>query len=114
MGELAKQTGLTVRTLHHYDRIGLLSPSRYSDSGHRLYTKADLSSLQQIISSRRCHTFNWLLRGLFGGFIEQFGGMTQVKVMVNIGIVTSLIFPIDSLFRKMTIYLFDSADKPFL
>ncbi|MFC7440212.1 ABC transporter permease [Laceyella putida] len=50
--------------------------------------------------------------GMFGGFIEQFGAMTQVKVMVNIGIITSLIFPIDSLFRKMTIYLFDAADNP--
>lgn len=50
--------------------------------------------------------------GMLGGFIEQFGAMVQVKVMVNIGIVTSLIFPIDTLFRKMTIYLFDSADNP--
>ena len=38
VGELAKRTGLTVRTLHHYDEIGLLKPSLHTESGHRLYT----------------------------------------------------------------------------
>jgi DNA-binding transcriptional MerR regulator len=54
VGELAERTGLTVRTLHHYDRIGLLSPSARTGSlhgaGHRLYTAADLGRLQQILS----------------------------------------------------------------
>jgi DNA-binding transcriptional MerR regulator len=54
VGELAGRTGLTVRTLHHYDRIGLLSPSGRTDSnhgaGHRLYTAADVARLQQILS----------------------------------------------------------------
>ena len=54
MGELAGRTGLTVRTLHHYDRIGLLSPSGRTGSnhgaGHRLYTAADVARLQQILS----------------------------------------------------------------
>jgi len=49
IGELAKQTGLTVRTLYHYDQIGLLSPSQYSDIGHRLYTETDIARLQQIM-----------------------------------------------------------------
>src|SRR5262245_48112943 len=53
VGELAKRTGLTVRTLHHYDEIGLLKPSLYSDSGHRLYTVADLARLQQVLSLRQ-------------------------------------------------------------
>ncbi len=35
VGELARRTGLTVRTLHHYDEIGLLKPSLHSQSGHR-------------------------------------------------------------------------------
>ncbi|MEA4901906.1 MerR family DNA-binding transcriptional regulator [Desulfitobacterium sp.] len=35
---MSKQTGLSVRTLHHYDTIGLFSPSQHSESGHRLYT----------------------------------------------------------------------------
>ncbi|MGG1572498.1 MerR family transcriptional regulator [Fictibacillus sp. NRS-1165] len=36
--------------LHHYDKIGLFSPSKYSDSGHRLYTESDIVRLQQIMS----------------------------------------------------------------
>lgn len=50
VGQLAKLTGLTVRTLRYYDQIGLFSPSDYSQSGHRLYNKQDLSKLQKILS----------------------------------------------------------------
>ncbi|MET3695715.1 DNA-binding transcriptional MerR regulator [Bacillus oleivorans] len=50
VGELAKLTGLTVRTLRYYDQIGLYSPSEYSNSGYRLYNESDLSRLQQILA----------------------------------------------------------------
>ncbi|NQS75930.1 MAG: MerR family transcriptional regulator [Peptococcaceae bacterium] len=50
VGELAKQTGLSVRTLHYYDQVGLLVPSRNKDNGHRLYTETDIVRLQQIIA----------------------------------------------------------------
>jgi MerR family transcriptional regulator, thiopeptide resistance regulator len=50
VGELARKTGLSVRTLHYYDEIGLLSPSQRTDSGHRLYTTVDVVRLQQIKS----------------------------------------------------------------
>lgn len=53
VGELARRTGLTVRTLHHYDEIGLLSPSRRTPSGHRLYALAEVRRLQQIASLRQ-------------------------------------------------------------
>src|SRR5215475_8083746 len=53
VGELAKRTGLTVRTLHHYDEIGLLKPSLHTESGHRLYTAADVARLQQVVSLRQ-------------------------------------------------------------
>ncbi len=53
VGELAKQTGLTVRTLHHYDEIGLLKPSRRTRSGHRLYGEADVQRLYRILALRR-------------------------------------------------------------
>jgi MerR family transcriptional regulator, thiopeptide resistance regulator len=53
VGELAKQTGLTVRALHHYDEIGLLSPSRRSASGYRLYDGDDIARLLQILSLRQ-------------------------------------------------------------
>jgi DNA-binding transcriptional MerR regulator len=53
VGALARQTGLTVRTLHHYDEIGLLSPSHRTGAGHRLYTAEDLGRLLQILSLRQ-------------------------------------------------------------
>ncbi len=53
IGELARRTGLTVRTLHHYDAIGLLRPSLHTEAGHRLYTAADVARLQQILSLRQ-------------------------------------------------------------
>jgi DNA-binding transcriptional MerR regulator len=53
VGELALQTGLSVRTLHHYDEIGLLVPSYRTESGHRLYATADVARLQQIKSLRQ-------------------------------------------------------------
>jgi DNA-binding transcriptional MerR regulator len=52
VGELAKQAGITVRALHHYDAIGLLRPSGRSDSGYRLYNEADVSRLYAIQSLR--------------------------------------------------------------
>ncbi|HEX7091807.1 MAG TPA: MerR family transcriptional regulator [Longimicrobiales bacterium] len=53
VGELARATGLTVRTLHHYDRIGLLQPSARSSAGYRLYGEQDVARLQQIRSLRQ-------------------------------------------------------------
>jgi DNA-binding transcriptional MerR regulator len=50
VGELARRTGVSVRALHHYDEIGLLSPSHRSQAGYRLYTEADVARLQQIRS----------------------------------------------------------------
>ena len=52
VGELAKRTGVSVRALHHYDEIGLLSPSHRSEAGYRLYTEIDVARLQQIRSLR--------------------------------------------------------------
>jgi DNA-binding transcriptional MerR regulator len=45
VGELAKRTGLTIRTLHHDDEIGLLKPSLHTEVGHRLYTAGDVAHL---------------------------------------------------------------------
>lgn len=52
VGELASRTGLSVRTLHHYDDIGLLSPRRRTPSGHRIYGMDEVRRLQQIASLR--------------------------------------------------------------
>lgn len=48
--EFAERAGVTVRTLHHYDRLGLLKPSRYTEAGYRLYVERDLARLQQIVT----------------------------------------------------------------
>jgi DNA-binding transcriptional MerR regulator len=53
VGDLARRTGLTVRTLHHYDEIGLLKPSLHTEAGYRLYTDADIARLQQVLSLRQ-------------------------------------------------------------
>ncbi|MFF8844774.1 MerR family transcriptional regulator [Streptomyces sp. NPDC015127] len=52
VGEVARFAGVTVRTLHHYDGIGLLSPGGRSHAGHRRYDDADLDRLQQILFYR--------------------------------------------------------------
>ena len=52
VGELAKRSGLTVRALHHYDSIGLLSPSARSDAGYRLYNRDDIARLHTIQAMR--------------------------------------------------------------
>src|SRR5687768_16664927 len=50
VGELARRTGISVRTLHYYDEIGLLSPSLHTESGHRVYGMREVARLQQIRS----------------------------------------------------------------
>jgi DNA-binding transcriptional MerR regulator len=52
VGELAALANLTVRTLHHYDSIGLLQPSARSDAGYRLYDRDDVARLHQIQALR--------------------------------------------------------------
>jgi MerR family transcriptional regulator, thiopeptide resistance regulator len=53
IGEVAALAHVTVRTLHHYDALGLLCPSARSASGYRLYDDVDLARLQQILTYRR-------------------------------------------------------------
>lgn len=52
VGELSKRSGLSVRTLHHYDSVGLLKPSVRSDAGYRLYGAADVQRLNNILALR--------------------------------------------------------------
>lgn len=47
--EVADMVGVSVRTLHHYDHIGLLKPESINPAGYRLYTDHDLEKLQQIL-----------------------------------------------------------------
>jgi MerR family transcriptional regulator, thiopeptide resistance regulator len=52
VGQVAKLSGVTIRTLHHYDAVGLLSPSERAPTGYRLYRDADLDRLQQVLLYR--------------------------------------------------------------
>jgi len=52
IGELAGRAGLTVRTLHHYDRIGLVRASERTEAGHRRYAEADVRRLYQVVALR--------------------------------------------------------------
>jgi len=53
VGQVAEQLGVTVRTLHHYDEIGLLVPSERSPAGYRLYTAEDITRMQHVVVYRR-------------------------------------------------------------
>jgi DNA-binding transcriptional MerR regulator len=53
IGQLASAVGLTVRTLHHYDAIGLLVPTERSQAGRRLYSPRDVRRLYRIVALRR-------------------------------------------------------------
>ena len=50
--EVSSLTGVSIRTLQYYDRIGLLHPAGYTDAGYRLYDDAALETLQQILLFR--------------------------------------------------------------
>ena len=66
VGEVAQRTGITIRTLHHYDELGLLTPSHRSKSGYRLYALDDLMRLQQIKSLQQ-----------FGFSLQDIGGLAD-------------------------------------
>ncbi|WP_435201340.1 MerR family transcriptional regulator [Janibacter sp. GS2] len=53
VGQVAEHFGVTVRTLHHYDQVGLLHPSERTHAGYRLYTAGDLQRLSTIVVYRR-------------------------------------------------------------
>ncbi|KVT99685.1 MerR family transcriptional regulator [Burkholderia ubonensis] len=69
VGELAKRSGLTVRTLHHYHAIGLLTPSARADNGYRLYDRDDIARLHQI---QALHRFGLSLAEI-GDYLNQPG-----------------------------------------
>lgn len=52
VGELARLSGISIRTLHHYDSIGLLKPASVGENGYRVYGRGELLRLQQILFHR--------------------------------------------------------------
>lgn len=80
VGELARRTGLTVRTLHHYDESGLLRPSLRSAAGHRLYTRADVARLHQIRALRTLGLPLAQIRELLDASGITFAGVVELQL----------------------------------
>jgi DNA-binding transcriptional MerR regulator len=76
IGEVAAATGLTVRTLHHYDEIGLLAASGRSEAGYRLYSDADVRRLYRIVAFRRLG----FALGEIGPLLDRDGGDPRAVV----------------------------------
>ncbi len=70
VNEVSKLTGVSIRTLQYYDKIGLLQPAAYTESGYRLYDDAAMEKLQQItlLTMKKDHLENLILfaRGIHG------------------------------------------------
>ena len=91
VGELADRTGLTVRTLHHYEAIGLLIASDRSDAGHRRYTAADVDRLYRICLlrdlglglpevARALDDPTWQLTAALGAHLDELDRQTGLRV----------------------------------
>lgn len=103
VGQVGDELGVTVRTLHHYDEIGLVSPSERSHAGYRLYTGVDLTRLQNVVVYRRLGFALEEIRGL----LEATGPDLQVHlrrqrevVMTRLDEMQGLVLAIDRALEK--------------
>lgn len=55
VGEVSQRTGVTVRTLHHYDAVGILPPSDRTEAGYRIYDEVAVGRLFRILARRSPH-----------------------------------------------------------
>ncbi|MDY0341639.1 MAG: MerR family transcriptional regulator [Coriobacteriia bacterium] len=83
VGEVARLTGTSVRTLHHYDEIQLLVPSSRTDAGYRLYSDDDLRRLQEILLFRELETpLEDIATLLSGGAFDRRGALELQREML--------------------------------
>lgn len=99
VGDLARRTGLTVRTLHHYDEIGLLKPSGRSESGYRLYSADDVARLHGIQALRDLG----LSLGEIAPLLEGQGGRPCDIVAQQLGVLDRQIAQAQELRAKLTV-----------
>ena len=105
VGQVADVFGVTVRTLHHYDEIGLLVPSERSRAGYRLYTAEDLTRLQQVVVYRRLEMPLDEIATLLEGGEDAADHLRRQRstVMQRLGELTELVAAIDrALEREMS------------
>ncbi|WP_305789601.1 MerR family transcriptional regulator [Symbioplanes lichenis] len=107
IGELARATGLTVRTLHHYDDIGLVRPSHRSPAGHRRYAYDDVRRLHRVLALRG---FGFGLPDI-AGLLDGAGPGAREVLLRQLDQVTDRIERARALERRLTMVLgqFDDA-----
>lgn len=107
VGQVAETFGVTVRTLHHYDEIGLLTPSERSAAGYRLYTEQDLTRMQHVVVYRRLgfplEQISELLDGAVSGQVVGHLHRQRAAVMSRLDEMRDLVAAIDrALEQEMT------------
>ena len=105
VGQVAQALGVTVRTLHHYDAVGLVVPSARSHAGYRLYTEADVHRLTRAVVYRRLDLPLDEVRALLDGdgTPEEHLRRQRDVVVSRLGELTELVAAIDrALEREMT------------
>ncbi len=99
VGQVAEMFGVTVRTLHHYDEIGLLTPGGRSRAGYRLYTDEDLTRLQHVVVYRRLgfplEQISAILDGAPGTTLVDHLQRQRAAVMARLEEMTDLVTAID-------------------
>ncbi len=105
VGQVAEELGVTVRTLHHYDEIGLLRPSERSHAGYRLYTSSDLERLQNVVVYRRLgfpldEIGDLLDGGADGNTVAEHLRRQRAAVMTRLDEMRDLVAAIDSALEK--------------
>ncbi|MDP9018254.1 MAG: MerR family transcriptional regulator [Candidatus Eremiobacteraeota bacterium] len=78
-GEFAEMAGVTVRALHHYDELGLLTPTAHSEAGYRLYAAADLVRLEHITALRFIGLALKEIRDVLGGGSQSLASALQMQ-----------------------------------
>ncbi len=82
VGEVGRLAGVSVRTLHHYDEIGLVPPSEHSDAGYRLYTHQDLEQLQQVLFYKELGFGLDEIAKLMAGQHDRMDALTQQRELI--------------------------------
>jgi DNA-binding transcriptional MerR regulator len=77
--EFAERSGVTIRTLHHYDHLGLLKPAVYSEAGYRLYSDDDFVRLQQIVTLKFLGFSLKQIHDLLDGEVLDLPGMFRLQ-----------------------------------
>lgn len=101
VGDVARELGVTVRTLHHYDEIGLVVPSERSAAGYRLYTEPDLERLQHVVVYRRLELPLEQIRDLLqGGDAQSHLRRQREAVLARLDELADLVTAIDNALEK--------------